>query len=242
MKNITDHLEEYFGKIGVAWKDADGTPWQFYVLRFLGGPIANTTTYSTLGLSDVRRHVAFSGFNGSPVAAAGELFRSATKRMRRTVHSDWLPITEVQELLADNHEALLAYVGESPLWAVNADHDFLVVVRDHDAWFIEGQGWHDANRPVAEDGVGRQMINYYDRRSWSKLPVPSSLRVDSVVWDGKEFLFSTSWGEIRCSPRQAWLAVQDSLTGRGLSEEEIEHNFRKHNGSAPLKWHSKDAG
>jgi hypothetical protein len=53
MKNITDHLEKFLGNIDGACKDSDGTLWPFYVLRFLGGPIANTITYSTLGLCDV---------------------------------------------------------------------------------------------------------------------------------------------------------------------------------------------
>ncbi len=52
MKNLTSHLERHLGKIDVAWKDADGTVWPFYVLRFLGGPVTDTVTYSTLGLAD----------------------------------------------------------------------------------------------------------------------------------------------------------------------------------------------
>ncbi len=53
MNNLTDHLESTLGKINGAWKDADGTIWPFYVLRFTGGPIAECITYSTLGLSDI---------------------------------------------------------------------------------------------------------------------------------------------------------------------------------------------
>lgn len=52
MKNLIEHLESHLGQIDVGWKDSDGTAWPFQVLRFLGGPIANTVTYSTLGLSD----------------------------------------------------------------------------------------------------------------------------------------------------------------------------------------------
>src|SRR5262245_55862177 len=52
MNNLTNHLESFLGPIDVAWKDADGAAWPFYVVRFRGGPIADTVTYSTLGLSD----------------------------------------------------------------------------------------------------------------------------------------------------------------------------------------------
>jgi hypothetical protein len=153
------------------------------------------------------------------------------------LNSDWLPFEEVQRLLSGDPAQLRAYVAESQLRAVNNALDFLVVVRDHDAWFIEGQGWHDANARVDPGGVGRQMVNYYNHSSWSKLPVPAAIRIESVTWDGEAFVFRTSRGSVRSTPRQVWLAVQDSITGRGLSEAEMEYNFRKLDGSAPLKCH-----
>jgi hypothetical protein len=52
MKNLIEHLEGHLGQIDGGWKDSDGTHWPFHVVRFLGGPIANAVTYSTLGLSD----------------------------------------------------------------------------------------------------------------------------------------------------------------------------------------------
>lgn len=52
MKNLIGHLESNLGQIDAGWKDSDGSAWAFQVVRFLGGPIANTVTYSTLGLSD----------------------------------------------------------------------------------------------------------------------------------------------------------------------------------------------
>ncbi len=153
------------------------------------------------------------------------------------MESDWLSYDEMQSLLHGDPERLREHATESPLRAVNDALDFLVVVRDHDAWFIEGQGWHDANAPIDDGGIGRQMINYYDGKSWSRLPVPSSIRIESVCWDGEAFVFRTSRGPIRSTARQVWLAVQDSMTGRALSEAEIESNFRKLDSSAPLKWH-----
>jgi hypothetical protein len=50
--NIVEHLENHLGLIQAGWKDSDGTPWPFQVLRFTGGPIADAVTYTTLGLSD----------------------------------------------------------------------------------------------------------------------------------------------------------------------------------------------
>ena len=159
-----------------------------------------------------------------------------------TMDSDWLSNAEIRSMLErGNRQAVLAYVHESPLRAVNADCTFLVMVRDHDAWFLEGQGWHDANRPVGNiDGSCRQMINIYEGGSWTKMPIPMSVRINSVKRDSDAFVFTTSRGEIRSPQRYVWLAVHDSMTGRGLSEEEIEHNFLKLEGKAPLKWHKYD--
>jgi hypothetical protein len=52
MNNLIEHLESHLGQIEAGWKDSDGTRWPFQVVKFSGGPIANTVTYSTLGLSD----------------------------------------------------------------------------------------------------------------------------------------------------------------------------------------------
>ena len=52
MNNLIEHLESHLGLIEGGWKDSDGTRWPFQVLRFTGGPIADTVTYSTLGLSE----------------------------------------------------------------------------------------------------------------------------------------------------------------------------------------------
>jgi hypothetical protein len=53
MIGLIEHLERHLGNIEAGWKDSDGSRWPFYVLRFTGGPIAHTHTYSTLGLADI---------------------------------------------------------------------------------------------------------------------------------------------------------------------------------------------
>jgi hypothetical protein len=52
MSDLIHHFEGYLGPIEVGWKDSDGSAWPFHVVRFSGGPIQNTVTYSTLGLSE----------------------------------------------------------------------------------------------------------------------------------------------------------------------------------------------
>lgn len=151
------------------------------------------------------------------------------------MNTDWLAVGQVQKLLSGDTTQLQEYVTESPLRAINADLDFLVAVRDHYAWFIEGQGWRDANQPAAEGKISRQAVNYYTRTAWCKLPVPVSVHIEAVTWDGDAFVFHTRQGEIRSAARQVRLAVQDSMTGRAQSEEQIEHNFRKLDGSVPLQ-------
>lgn len=52
----------------------------------------------------------------------------------------------------------------------------------HEAWFIDGQGWYDANDPPSPpDGEFRQMINYYQCGSWGKFPVPRAVRKRQIV-------------------------------------------------------------
>jgi hypothetical protein len=52
MNGLFEHVESFLGQMEYGWKDSDGTVWPFHVLRFSGGPIANTITITTMGLSD----------------------------------------------------------------------------------------------------------------------------------------------------------------------------------------------
>jgi hypothetical protein len=154
------------------------------------------------------------------------------------VDSDWLPDDEIRRLIstaaAGEPAGLHSYIAASPLRATDSAYSCMVLVRDHDAWFI--RGWHDANAPVAEGGVGLQMVNYFDEGFWSKLPVPIGDRVKSVDWDGSHFVLETGRCLVRSTPAQLRAAVMDSMTGRGLTEEMIAHNFAKLDGSVPLDW------
>lgn len=155
--------------------------------------------------------------------------------------SDWLPNDVIRRMLATaaagESEQLRSFVAASQLRTADEEFSCLVLVRDHDAWFING--WHDANAPVSAGGQGMRMINFFDQGFWSKLPVPKSARIRSVDWDGTHFVFETARGQVRSSPRQLKAAVMDSMTGWGLSDEKIEHNFAKLDGSVPLDWPSR---
>jgi hypothetical protein len=152
------------------------------------------------------------------------------------VESDWVAIDEIWRLLSEAAsglpEGLLTYVTASPLRATDSAYSCVVLVWDHDAWFING--WHTANAPIREAGEGLQMINYFEDGDWSKLPVPRNNRVESVNWDGTHFVFKTVSGFILSKPAQLKAAVMDSETGHGLSEEKIARNFGKLDGSIPL--------
>ena len=154
------------------------------------------------------------------------------------MESDWLPDVEIRRLLRAAVEgepaALHSYIADSSLRATDSNYSCLVLVRDHDAWFI--LGWHDANRPVSEGGQGLQMVNYFDEGFWSKLPVPLGNRVKSVGWDGSHFVLGTERGVVRSTPAQLKVAAMDSMTGRGLTEERIARNFGKLDGSVSLDW------
>jgi Suppressor of fused protein (SUFU) len=52
--HVIGHIEKFCGPIVQGWScDADGNEMPFQVAQMQGGPIAGTTTYSTLGLSKI---------------------------------------------------------------------------------------------------------------------------------------------------------------------------------------------
>lgn len=163
--------------------------------------------------------------------------------------SDWLPNDTVFAMLKDaaagKAQQLKGFVAQSPLQCATPDGAQLIVVRDHDARLVEGEGWTDINRPPKSGGSTRQMINLYQHSaedgssSWSKMPVPEARRIQAVEWDGEHFAFSTAGGTVKCTPLHLKRAVGESISGRGQSEEVIERNFGKLEGSVPLEWASK---
>lgn len=152
---------------------------------------------------------------------------------------DWPPNTLISELLSEvangSPTQLHKFVDASPLRATDSTFTCVILIRDHDAWLSSGE-WHDANIAVRKGGQGLQMINYYDRGFWSKLPVPQDSRIKSVRWEGSHFVFETPSGPIQSTPAQIKAAVLDSMTGRGLSDQNIAHNFGKLDGSVPLDY------
>jgi len=145
--------------------------------------------------------------------------------------SDWLPDEQIEGFFKKT-KLLRAYVAESPLRAANSSNDFLVMIRDHDAWEVDG-AWCDANRPPEQGDTSQQFLNYWDKTTWSKLCVPQSSLIESVEWEGDSFLFTCKDRTFRASPKQVRQAVMDAMTGWEISEEDIELNFQKLDGSLP---------
>jgi hypothetical protein len=50
--SILYHFEAYLGETVGGWKNPGGEQWPFYVFRFDDGPVPDTVTYSTIGLSE----------------------------------------------------------------------------------------------------------------------------------------------------------------------------------------------
>src|SRR5215470_14938988 len=62
MSDLIEHLESHLGPIDSGWsKDADGQRMPFEVVLFKGGPISNTLTLVTLGLSKTQLRSRQSG-------------------------------------------------------------------------------------------------------------------------------------------------------------------------------------
>lgn len=155
-------------------------------------------------------------------------------RIAIIMDSDWLPHHMVYKMLADRGGSLDSYVEKSALRALNASRDLLVIVREHQTWFIEGRGWQVCYSPPKKGGLGRQVINCYNPSSGCQLPVPESTTISSVSWEGEAFVFKTNKGVIRSTPRQLNEAISDS-SRLNLSEEKMETNLRKLDGRAPLE-------
>ena len=96
---LVEHLETYLGEIQMGWRwDLDGIEQQIQVVKFDAGPIAETATFTTLGLSRVDLHSSVSGmplrqellmmarFSDLPLPIS-RIMRTVTREVVKTGHT-----------------------------------------------------------------------------------------------------------------------------------------------------------
>lgn len=119
-------------------------------------------------------------------------------------------------------------------FCMSPDRTYCVLIRDHGAWTVEGEGWLDANRPPEDAASGRAMMNFYKRQSggdqgfWFKIFVPNAVKIHGIVGiDANSCEVATDSGQRRIAYDRLGHLMWEVLTGKPQPEKKIEASFAK---------------
>lgn len=138
----------------------------------------------------------------------------------------------------DDVEAALKTGNEQPLkesgvrYCLSKDRRYCVLIRVHDAWYTEGDGWRDGNFPPRAGRKGRRALNFYKRQLgddeglWFKTLVPESVEIREMQASDEGHLDAV----LGTSSRRLTFSriddlMWDVITGKGQEEHEIEAAF-----------------
>lgn len=101
------------------------------------------------------------------------------RQIAREFGSRWVDDDAVWAALRTGDLAALEAAGV--LYCMSSSGQHCIVLRQHAAWHLEGQGWRDGNYPADEDAKGRLVVNFFfqpiqgEPGGWFKAFVPASV-------------------------------------------------------------------
>jgi hypothetical protein len=144
----------------------------------------------------------------------------------------WIDNETVEQALVSGDLSSLIESGVQ--FCMSPDRAYCVLIRDHAAWYVEGEGWRDGNYPPEEDAVGRPALNFFKRQMgdeqgfWFKIFIPNSVTIGGLTSVNEQFC-ELAVGSYQC--RIAYNSLDglmwDIMTGNAEPEEEIEATFSK---------------
>lgn len=117
-------------------------------------------------------------------------------------------------------------------FCMSPDRTYCILVRDHAAWQIEGEGWREGNYAPGQDGEGRCVINFFkcqrgdDTGFWYKTLVPTAVRIVGLrSVDSTCFEVATENASLKAAYSRLDGLMWDLMTGNAQTEDDIEAAF-----------------
>lgn len=129
---------------------------------------------------------------------------------------------------------LSAIIKSGVQYCMSPNRKYCILVREHSAWHVEGEGWRDANNPPENEESGRQMLNFFKLQNnseigiWFKVFVPQSMiirEIKSVNGECCEVIIGSECHRLSYSRIED--LMWDVMTGNAEQEDEIETTFSK---------------
>ncbi|WP_339727782.1 hypothetical protein [uncultured Gimesia sp.] len=127
-----------------------------------------------------------------------------------------------------------AIIESGVQFCMSPDRKYCILVRDHSAWHVEGEGWRDSNDPPENEESGRQMLNFFKCQIdseigiWFKafIPQDEAIRdIESVDDECCEVIIGSERHRIYYTKIDG--LMWDLMTGNAVTEDEIKTTFSK---------------
>ena len=143
--------------------------------------------------------------------------------------STWISNEAVQNAL--KNKKILELENSGLIYSISDDFEYCLVIREHNAWQISGEGWLDSNE-LADDMVNaRHVLNFFNynpinkQESWFKIFVPISFEISKIEKNKNQYYLITGSrtlvGHFSVHNKLMWSV----MTGFAQQEEEIERKF-----------------
>ena len=118
-------------------------------------------------------------------------------------------------------------------YCMSNDNTYCVVIREHSAWYVDGDGWNEGNFPPKKGEEGREMLNFYkkqvgdDNGFWFKVFIPSSVKIIELkTISNDKYVIKTDKDQYELNYNDIDGLMWDLMSGTGVEEDEIESNFK----------------
>lgn len=152
--------------------------------------------------------------------------------MAQETNNKWIENEKVFEAMKNKSSTFFNELGN---WiSVSDDYNFSILIRNHNSWFIENQGWRDANEKPTKPENGRLVINFYklDRNTgntkWFKafIPIKYSENCKIESFNNDKYRIRSANGEIIGNYKNFDSLMWDLINGKAEKEFEIENKFK----------------
>ena len=152
--------------------------------------------------------------------------------MAQETNNKWIENEKVFEAMKNKSST---FFDELSNWiSVSDDYNFSILIRNHKAWFIEDQGWRDANEITTNPKDGRLIINFFKlerdngNTKWFKAFIPIKFTDNCTIQslNNNRYKISSSNGKIIGSYEKFDSLMWDMISGKAEKEIEIENKFK----------------
>ena len=145
--------------------------------------------------------------------------------------ANWINNEQVFSALKSGDFILLSASGYR--YCVSQDRRSCVLVREHSAWNVRGEGWRDSNIAPSQGETGREVLNFFvtpvngSPGVWFKCFLPLDLDITALRADAEDnYILQAQGATYKAAFSRIPSLMWELMTGDAEKENDIKTKFR----------------